>query len=114
MSKGLSYEYTGTKGHIVDVASSLPDRPEPLLKEGWEDISNPSGKEKGHWKLQEKSTGLIIGFDEGVKGEPGFHGKNHYHIFNPDATSNMDLYLDANGNPVPKSSKQSHILPGGV
>ena len=113
MSKGLSYEYTGTKGHIISVASSLPTDPQELLYSGWEDISYPSAKEAGHMTLQESDTGLRIRFDKGKDGEPGFKGMNHYHILNPDATGNSDLYLDKNGNPVKAHSNQSHILPKG-
>lgn len=43
----------------------------------------------------------------------GDKGKDHYHIFNPNATSNKDLYLDENGNPVSKGLAKSHILPKG-
>lgn len=38
-------------------------------------------------------------------------GKDHYHVFNPNATGNSDLYLDPQGNPVNKKGKLSHILP---
>ena len=37
MSKGLSYNYSGTKGHIVSVASSLPKTYKSLLGSGWTD-----------------------------------------------------------------------------
>lgn len=113
MSKGFGYEYSGTKGHIIGVASSLPKNPDSLLKNGWEDISHPDGKTNGHFLLKESSTGLKIGFDKGVPGESGFKGKDHYHMYNPDATGNRDLYLDKNGNPVRKGSSKSHILPEG-
>ena len=111
MSKGLSYKYSGTKGHIVSVASSLPKTYKSLLGSGWTDISDPRQSANGHYELQEKKTGLRIRFDKKVPGAPGFKGKNHYHIYNPNATGNKDLYLDASGNPVKKNSKASHILP---
>ena len=113
MSKGFGYQYTGTKGHIVGVAAALPDNPQELLDNGWEDVSHPAQKANGHWELVEKSTGLRIRFDKKVPGTPGFTGKNHYHIYNPNATGNKDLYLDMNGNPVRKGQAGSHILPKG-
>lgn len=113
MSKGFGYEYSGTKGHIIGVASSLPGNPQKLLKNGWEDITHPDAKRSGHMKLKETSTGLKIGFDKGTPGKNGYRGRDHYHIFNPDATGNHDLYLDKNGNPVKKGSTKSHILPEG-
>jgi len=63
--------------------------------------------------LCDEDTGLRIRFDKGVIGKNGFRGQDHYHILNPNATSNKDLYLDENGNPVAKNSKKSHILPKG-
>ena len=113
MSKGYGYLYTGTSGHIIGVASTLPRNPQQLLDNGWEDITHPSAKGTGHMKLKETSTKLTIGFDKGDSGKNGYRGKDHYHIFNPNATSNKDLYLDENGNPVNKGSAKSHILPKG-
>lgn len=46
-------------------------------------------------------------------GSPGFEGKDHYHQRNPNSTGKGDYYLDIDGNPVPKGSKRSHILPQG-
>lgn len=46
-------------------------------------------------------------------GSPGFEGKDHYHQRNPNFTGKGDYYLDIDGNPVPKGSKRSHILPQG-
>ena len=111
MSKGYSYLYSGTKSHIVGVASSLPSHPLELLKGGWENISHPKATASGHYELKETSTGLKIRFDKKVIGTSGFKGKDHYHIYNPNATGNHNLYLDKEGNPVRKSSTLSHILP---
>ena len=113
MSKGMGYHYSGTKGHIIDVAQNLPQTPASLLNNGWKDISNPKQSAAGHYELQEQSTGLKIRYDKGKAGSPGYKGKDHYHVFNPNATSNKDLYLDKDGNPVSKSSSKSHILPKG-
>lgn len=113
MSKPLTYNYIGTKGHIAAVAAGLPSTPTPLLLNGWENISDPRAAASGYQTLREASTGLRLRFDPGIPGEPGFKGQNHYHILNPNATSNKDLYLDRNGNPVRKNSKASHILPSG-
>ena len=113
MSKGLSYAYSGTTGHITQIASTLPNNPHDLLNNGWEDITHPGAKNSGHLELQEKTTGLKIRFDKGDPNGNGFAQKDHYHILNPNAKSNKDLYLDKDGNPVRKGSKKSHILPNG-
>ena len=113
VSKGFGYEYTGTIGHIIGVASTLPDNPIALLNDGWEDVSHPNQRTNGHWELKEKDTGLKIRYDKSILGANGYQGKNHYHIYNPDATSNRDLYLDKKGNPVRRGSSKSHILPKG-
>ena len=113
MSKPLSYKYTGTKGHIVAAASSLPKNPDELLSNGWKEITDPRAKESSNSRVfREDSTGLRIRFDKGTAGENGFKGKDHYHIDNPDAKDKkVGRYLDKNGNPVNKNSKASHILP---
>lgn len=113
MSKSLSYNYSGTKGHIAGVAAGLPATPEPLLNDGWTDISDPRAAAAGYKTIREDATGLRLRYDPGVPGASGFKGMNHYHILNPNATSNKDLYLDKTGNPVRKNSKASHILPSG-
>lgn len=111
MSKPVSYNYSGTKGHIVDTASNLPQTGSDLLAQGWENISHPSQAAIGSYTYRELSTGLRIRYDAPVPGANGFKGKGHYHILNPNATSARDMYLDSQGNPVPKNSKTSHILP---
>lgn len=111
MSKPLSYEYTGTKGHIADVANTLPQNGQGLINKGWEEISHPKQAASGHHTYREPSTGLRIRYDEPTPGASGFAGKDHFHILNPNATGPRDMYLDKNGNPVKKNSKASHILP---
>lgn len=57
------------------------------------------------------NTGTTISFDKGVEGETGFEGVDHYHVHNPDYTNKkVDYYFDADGNPVGKGSKASHIV----
>ena len=113
MSKDLSYLYTGTKGHISAVAISLPKTGAGLVSRGWEEISHPKQAAAGAHTYREPSTGLRVRYDEPVPGTPGFAGKHHYHILNPNATSSRDMYLDKNGNPCARGSKESHILPEG-
>ena len=50
-------------------------------------------------------------FDKGDKSKTGFKTTDHYHVYNPNATSNKDLYLDSNGKQVKHGSKQSLLLP---
>lgn len=111
MSKGPSYHYSGTKGHIVDTSSSLPSRGSDLLAMGWEEISHSKQAEAGSHTYREISTGLRIRFDEKTPGAQGYAGKDHYHILNPNATGPRNMYLDKDGNPVGKNSKASHIVP---
>lgn len=111
MSKPLTYTFKGTKGDVAAIASNLPSDPSSLIGNGWKDISDSHAASAGHVKIREEITGLILGFDRATPGAPGFRGMNHYHIFNPKATGNKDLYLDKYGNPVKKNSKASHILP---
>ena len=98
---------------VIRIASSLPKTGEELLSQGWKDISHPKQAENGSFTYEDSNTGLRIRFDEAVPDAPGFLGKNHYHIFNPDAHSNRDLYLDRDGNPCARGSRGSHILPQG-
>jgi hypothetical protein len=102
MSKGLSYHYSGTKGYIVNTIQNLPNGPSTLLHNGWTDVSHPAMAKTGSSIYRENSTGLKVRFDESASGKSGFSGKNHYHILNPNATSNRDMYLDKNGNVVAK------------
>ena len=113
MSKGLGYEYSGTKGHIVAIATNLPQNGQGLLDAGWKEISDPRAASTGHHTYEEPTTGLRIRYDEPTPGATGFAGKDHFHILNPNATGPEDMYLDKNGNPVKKNSKASHILPKG-
>lgn len=100
MSKPLSYAYSGTKGYIVALAHDLPQNGQGLLDNGWTEISHPEQAASGHHTYKEPSTGLRIRYDEPTKGADGFAGKDHFHILNPNATGNKDMYLDKYGNPV--------------
>lgn len=113
MSKSLSYEYSGTKGDIAAIASELPQSGESLLSDGWMEISHSKQADAGSHTYIDSETGLRVRYDEPTPGAKGFEGKPHYHILNPDAHNNHDMYLDQNGEPCPKGSKQSHILPKG-
>ena len=113
MSKGLSYKYSGTKGHIIATIGSLPINPNKLLAQGWEDVTHPQQKKQGHLEFKETATGLKIRFDKKVPGAKGFKSIDHYHVYNPHATGKKDLYLDKNANPVRRGAGKSHILPKG-
>jgi len=109
----LSYYDSYFSPTLSDFTGDLEAYAKKLLNNGWEDISNSKAKAKGHLLLKESTTGLKIGFDKKTPGAKGFKGKDHYHIYNPSATSNKDLYLDKNGKPVRKGHTKSHILPEG-
>ena len=92
--------------------ANYPKDPNKLLDHGWED-STPDGM-KNNTKSKEftnPKTGDKVRFDPAEEGASGYAGKDHYHQYNPNSTGKSDYYLDANGNPVPKNSKASHILP---
>lgn len=110
MSKGDSYLFTGTKADIIKIIDTLPAKGSSLLDQGWEDISVKAQAANGHYIYENIKTKLKVRFDEGKPGETGFKNKNHYHIMNPDTESKQDTYLDKNGNPCPRGSKQSHIF----
>ena len=93
-----------------EIIDSLPANPNDLLKQGWIETTHPNALKNGHRMFENKELGLIIQFDIAKPGAPGFKGINHYHVFNPSSTSDLDLYLDKNGNPVAKKSKASHII----
>ncbi len=112
MSKPDSGYFTETKGHIAEVAASLPKDPDDLLDNGWKETTDPRAKEASNSRVfTEEGTGLEIRFDKGIPGENGFKGKDHYHIMNPNAQGNLDLYLDKEGTPCARGSKKSHIMP---
>jgi hypothetical protein len=90
----------------------LPGDPDELLNDpNWEETSHPNAKEHGHRTFENKETGEKLRYDEGKPGVPGHKGESHWHRFNPDKTSKLDEYLDANDNPVPENSDPSHLYP---
>lgn len=97
----------------ASIADSLPQTGEGLINRRWQEISHPDASNAGHHVYKEPSTGLRIRYDVPKKGAHGFEGVDHYHILNPNATSQNDMYLDRAGNPVRRGSKASHILPKG-
>ncbi|MBR2694206.1 MAG: hypothetical protein IKE69_08325 [Thermoguttaceae bacterium] len=113
MSKKQSYLFRGTKGDIVRIARSLPQKGEDLLSQGWKDISHPKQAGTGHYTYMDPETGVKVRFDEAVSGKQGFEGKDHYHILNPNKKGRRDKYLDVDGNVCNSGSRESHILPKG-
>ena len=103
--------YVGNLGVLVHNAD-YPKDPNELLKKGWKD-STPDGMKNNtnSREFTNPKTGEKVRFDPAKEGAPGFEGKDHYHQYNADSTGKGDYYLDKNGNPVPKNSKASHILP---
>lgn len=90
----------------------LPANPDDLLQQGWEEITHPDAAAQGHRTFRNKETGLVTRADKGEVGKPGNRAHDHYHVLNPDKTSNRDYYLDKNGRPVSRGSDASHVLPG--
>ena len=91
---------------------NMPKNPGQLVKNGWKDVT-PEGmaKNTASREFLDPSTGMKVRFEPGKPGAKGFEGQDHYHVYNPNSTGKGDYYLDINGDPVPKGSKGSHILP---
>lgn len=113
-SSGGGDRFGATEGSLRSkvrkIAQSLPKDHTKLTSRGWKNITHPNNH--SNTTTYEKD-GVKINHDKGIAGKPGFQGKDHYHIFNPNRTGKTDYYFDKNGNVVPKGSKESHILPGG-
>ncbi len=92
---------------------SWPANPDDLSKQGWIETSDPEAAKAGRRTFTRPDTGEEIAFDRARSGQPGFEGRDHYHRVNPNSTGKRDANLDASGNPVPRGSKHSHIVPGG-
>ena len=66
MSKPESGYFMVTKGHIADVAASLPKDPDDLLDDGWKETTDPRAKDASNSRVfTEEGTGLEIRFDKG-------------------------------------------------
>lgn len=89
----------------------LPENPDDLLQQGWEEITHPNAAAQGHRTFRNKD-GLVIRAGKGEAGKPGNRAHDHYHVEKPNTTGKRDLYLDKNGRPAAKGSDPSHILPG--
>ncbi len=67
---------------------TLPKDPQTLIDEGWQDVTHPQAKANtSSISLNDPSTGRNVRFDKGVPGDPGFGGKDHYHVYNPNYNS---------------------------
>ncbi|MDR2493463.1 MAG: HINT domain-containing protein, partial [Coriobacteriales bacterium] len=105
--------HVGTLGILVHNAK-YPTNPVDLLQQGYEETT-PAGMRANTSSREffNPETGDRVRFDPAKPGARGFEGVDHYHQRNPNATGRGDLYLDRDGNPVPKGSRRSHIIPTG-
>lgn len=108
----------GTKTGISEAAKAvikrLPKNPSKLVEDGWKETTHPKMRQHTTSRtFHDPKTNLNVRFDKGDPKAHGFAAKDHYHVENPNATGKMDAYLDINGNPVPRGSSASHILPDG-
>ena len=116
MGKGYGIGlFNGTAGYNAEVKrliNTLPKNPDTLIQQGWREITHASVLSKGVNPriFIEPKTGLTVHFDKARANKPGFEGKDHYHVRNPNSTGKKDYYLDKEGNPVPAGSKKSHIV----
>lgn len=110
--KGASSDNGGTRrDSIVNIIRNLPKDPDKLINKGWVDMTRPEAKKTGQVVLFDPKLNLEIRFDKGRSNSTGFKKMDHYHVHNPNATGNHDMYLDIDGNPVSRGSKKSHIIP---
>lgn len=92
--------------------SALPDNPDDLLDDGYEDVSHPDAADAGHRKFHNPETGDTLRWDKGKSGAPGHRGRDHYHRQNPNATGKENANLDSQNNPVRSGSNKSHLYSG--
>ena len=111
MGSGVSGGYSGTRGYYRSAIRSLPKNPDKLVEKGWRDTTPTSMSQNTSSKVYTNKDGLRVRFDKGNPSQGGYGGKDHYHVLNPNSTGKHDYYLDKDGNPVPKNSKASHIIP---
>ena len=115
MGAGRGGNFGNTRGqnnNYRDKISNLPKNPNRLPKGTWIETTPKSMKENTSSRVfTDKETGLTVRFDKGQEGKSGYRGQDHYHVHNPNSTGKSDYYLDKFGNPVPKNSKSSHIIP---
>jgi len=88
-----------------------PENPDELLDEGYEETTHPKAAEKGVRRFKNPDTNDEVEFHKGKPGKNGWEGKDHYHRFNPGRRGKGDAMLDKHGNPVPKGSNASHLVP---
>lgn len=111
MSKSNSGLYWGTRGAIIDAIMSLPQNPDDLLKWGYtETTPSKMAIYTSSRMFYDAKNRLTVRFDKGDDSLIGFRAKDHYHVFNPNATGKLDYYLDKDGLPCPKGSVRSHII----
>lgn len=97
-------------GFVLD-AKAFDKNPNKLLEKGWKDTTPTSMSQNTSSKVYTNKDGLKVRYDKGDPSQSGYGGKDHYHVLNPNSTGKHDYYLDKDGNPVPKNSKASHIIP---
>jgi len=118
----VAHDHTFTVGneqwivHNCDAADwikQLPKDPQELLDQGWRDVTDPrlAASPSNRIELEDPTTGRKVSFEPGKPGEPGWEGKDHYHVYNPGSTNARNRYLDRDGNVVRKGADSSHIEP---
>jgi len=105
-------ELDGNVENTVESAidwNSPPCSPSELSAD-WEEVTHEVRLTNSNRRdYRNKVTGEEIAFDKGIPGKGRFQEKNHWHRYNPFSTNKRDLYLDKNGEVVPKGSNDSHI-----
>jgi len=60
--------------------------PNKLLENGWEDVTPECIRKNTNSRIlyYDPKTGTKVRFDLKAEEVPGYNGKDHYHIYNPD------------------------------
>ena len=85
----------------------------PARSKYLKDITNDKMRQFSKYRVYKDSkNNNEYEFHPGKTGENGWKGRDHYHWKNPQSKNDKDKYLDKNGIPVGKNSKESHLAPG--
>lgn len=76
----------------------------------YKDVTHPQYRVNSkNRRYFDTKTGYYFEHHPKIADSLGWRGKDHYHLENPDANGDNNKYLDKNGIPCSKGSKNSHL-----
>ncbi|HPU42425.1 MAG TPA: polymorphic toxin-type HINT domain-containing protein, partial [Acetivibrio clariflavus] len=80
--------HVGNNGILVHNANNYLKDPNKLLENGWEDVTPECIRKNTNSRIlyYDPKTGTKVRFDLKAEEVPGYNGKDHYHIYNPNFT----------------------------